>query len=198
MGPRRQFKRRPGIRRYRRIFVLATEGAQTEPQYFALFHNKSTVIQVKCLKGKTKSSPNQVLKRMKKHLQETQLHSEDQAWLVVDKDQWTDEQLQELLNWSQSSQKYGLAVSNPKFELWLLLHFEEGNGIANSAECSKRLGKCLPNFAKGDVDVRKLEDNIGKAIDNAKRKDVPPCRDWPRHTGTTAYRLVEQILSTEY
>lgn len=194
MGSRRQFKRKPATRSYRRMFILATEGAETEPQYFDLFNNQNTVIHVKCLKGRTKSSPDKVLERMKKHLEKSDLRSEDQAWLVVDKDQWTEEQLQRLLDWSQAAQQHGLAVSNPKFELWLLLHFEEGNGIANSADCSRRLVKCLPNFAKGDVDVRKLEENIERAIERAKRKDVPPCHDWPRHTGTTVYRLVENIL----
>jgi len=36
MARRRTFHRPEGQRRYRRLFVIATEGAQTEPRYFAI------------------------------------------------------------------------------------------------------------------------------------------------------------------
>ena len=58
-----------------------------------------------------------------------------EAWLVVDKDQWTDDQLIKLLEWSQKADNYGFALSNPKFEYWLLLHFEDASGVKNSRDC---------------------------------------------------------------
>lgn len=198
MAPRRGFKRPTGERRYRRMFILATEGSVTEPQYFGLFNSNKTVIHVKCLKGQTKSSPPQVLARMEKHLQKEQLRPEDEAWLVVDKDDWSEEQLRSLYHWSLKKAQYGLAVSNPKFELWLLLHFEDGNGIASSRQCTERLVKHLPNFSKGHVDVKRFTENIDAAIQYAKMKDSPPCIDWPHHTGSTIYKLVERIQSTEH
>jgi len=90
---RRTFKRRVGKRLYRKLFVIATEGAKTEPQYFATLDNRDSVIHVECLKSKHNSSPPQVLKRMQKRLKKEALRKSDEAWLVVDKDQWTDEQL---------------------------------------------------------------------------------------------------------
>jgi len=37
---------------------------------------------------------------------------------------------------------------------------------------------------------------VDKAIKRAKRRDNPPCEDWPRNPGgTTVYRLVERILN---
>jgi len=44
MGHRRTFERPFPTRSYRRLFVLATEGAETEPQYFALFNSKTTTV----------------------------------------------------------------------------------------------------------------------------------------------------------
>ncbi len=46
------------------------------------------------------------------------------------KDEWTDDQLSQLNEWAQGADNYGFALSNPKFEFWLLLHFEDGSGSA--------------------------------------------------------------------
>jgi hypothetical protein len=42
-----------------------------------------------------------VLARMESYLKEEGLKASDEAWLVVDKDQWTEEQLSLLYQWSQ-------------------------------------------------------------------------------------------------
>jgi hypothetical protein len=197
MTRRRKFQRPLGQRRYRKLFVIAVEGAKTEPQYFATLNNQQSVIRVNCLKGKHDSSPPQVLRRMQDHLKKEALKKSDEAWLVVDKDQWTDGQLAQLNGWSQAADNYGLALSNPKFEYWLLLHFEDGTGIASSQDCSDRLKRYLPDYDKG-IDPRKFpRQTIDEAIRRAKQRDNPPCPDWPRSMGSiTVYRLAENILRT--
>lgn len=193
---RRKFQRPLGERRYRKIFVLAVEGSKTEPQYFAVFNNQNSVIRVNCLKGKHDSAPPQVLARMEKHLKKEGLKISDEAWLVVDKDKWTDDQLSQLHEWAQKADNYNFALSNPKFELWLLLHFEDGKGVNTPQRCSQKLERHLPRYNKG-IDVRKIsEDMIADAIRRAKQRDNPPCKDWPRKTGTTVYKLVESILKS--
>lgn len=191
----RHFQRPLGERRYRKLFVIATEGVKTEPQYFAIF-NDQLVIQVSCLKGKNYSSPAHVLKRMEKHLKQKGLKDSDEAWLVVDKDEWTDEQLTHLHAWSLEKDNYGFALSNPKFEYWLLLHFEDGTDIGSARDCSVRLKRHIPNYDK-NIDTRKItRDQIKEAIRRARLRDSPPCTDWPRTYGTTTvYKLVENIIS---
>lgn len=196
MPPRRREFRRPlGTRHYRKLFVIAVEGVKTEPQYFVIFNAQQSVIRVNCLKGSHGSSPLQVLKRMEDHLSQERLKSSDEAWLVVDKDQWTDEQLNQLHAWAQKRDNYGFALSNPKFEYWLLLHFEDGVGIASSRDCSDRLKRQLPGYDK-DINARKItRKGIDDAIRRARERDNPPCADWPRAPGgTTVYKLVENIL----
>ncbi|WP_246186578.1 RloB family protein [Methylacidimicrobium tartarophylax] len=131
---------------------------------------------------------------MRCYLQKERLKSTDEAWLVVDKDQWTDPQLAELHAWAGQSQNYGFAVSNPKFEYWLLLHFEKGNGVTRSSDCNHRLRTHLPNYDKRIDPRRFTRERILDAIKRAKERDVPPCEDWPRSFGTTVYKLVESIL----
>jgi len=192
---RRKLQRPYGERRYRKLFVIAVEGNQTEPRYFDLFRNRESVIRVRCLKGHHDSSPPQVLKRMEDHLREQGLRRSDEAWLVVDKDQWTDEQLRELHTWAQTRDNYGFALSNPKFEFWLLLHFEDVKGVTSSRDCSDRLKRHLPGYDKG-FDARQVtRERIAEAIVRARKRDQPPCVDWPRAAGgTTVYRLIERIL----
>ncbi|HEY9777190.1 MAG TPA: RloB family protein [Planktothrix sp.] len=191
---RRQFSRPLGERRYRKLFRVAVEGSKTEPQYFALLNIGNTVVRVECIPGDESSSPPQVLARLKERIKKSGLSKTDEAWLVVDKDDWTDEQLIPLFEWSQQSERYGFALSNPKFEYWLLLHFEDAS-IASSRQCSEKLERHLPGNDKG-VEARKFtEERIAHAIERAKERDSPPCADWPRAFGTTVYRLVERILT---
>jgi len=190
---RKRFIRPTGQLSYRKLFVIATEGLITEPEYFSIFREQSP-IQITCLKQKHESSPLQVLAKLKQYIRAESLREEDEAWVVIDKDQWTDAQLRKLYDWTQEQNNYGLAVSNPKFEFWLLLHFEDGNRITAS-NCIERLQRYLPEYKK-KIDTSKFPlTKINDAVNRAKRKDNPRCSDWPRNTGTTVYRLVENILS---
>lgn len=193
---RRNFERPLGERRYRRLFVIAVEGVKTEPQYFSIFNDSEhNIIRVKCLKANNRSSPPQVLKRMKTYLQNESLKKSDEAWLVVDQDEWSEDQLQQLFNWSMERDNYGFALSNPNFEYWLLLHFEEGGKISSGADCVGRLKQYLPEYNKA-INLRKLTTiMISDAILRAKKRDNPRCTDWPRTTGqSTVYRLVEKLI----
>jgi hypothetical protein len=46
MASRRQFRRPLGERRYRKLFIVAVEGAKTEPQYFAMLNFGNAIIKV--------------------------------------------------------------------------------------------------------------------------------------------------------
>ena len=177
------------------MFVIAAEGIKTEQQYFAVFDDRKSLIQVRCLRHRSGNSPPQVLKRLQDVLNKESLRSTDEAWLVVDKDQWTEAQLMKLHAWCHPAGNRGLAVSNPKFEYWLLLHFEDGAGVVSSHQCSDRLERHLPGYDKS-IDRRQFsEQRINDAVRRAKSRDIPPCTDWPRAVfGTTVYRLVENII----
>ncbi len=192
---RRTFHRPLPERRYKKLFVIATEGAETEPQYFSIFnHGERAVIRIKCLRGKHDSSPNRVLKRMKEYINQEALKKVDEAWLVVDRDLWSNQQLGELLRWKEKEDNYGFALSNPNFEYWLLLHFEDADGVTGSRSCTEKLKKHLPNYSK-NINPRDFpRERVLQAIDRAHKRDSPPCEDWPRSLGSTVYKLVSRIL----
>jgi len=193
-GKKRRFQRALGNRRYRKLFVIATEGAKTEPEYFSALNSRGATIQVKCLKNKHNSSPDQVLKKIVKYIKEEDLKESDEAWVVVDRDQWLPEVLDELFAWSQQKVNYGLGLSNPNFEYWLLLHFEDGKGVSSSTECKERLLRFLPGYDKG-INTRKFTaETIHFAIDRARKRDKHHA--WPQINGTTVYKLVQNILDS--
>ena len=191
----RTFQRPLGERRYKKLFVVSVEGSKTEPQYFAIFNQPQSIVLVKCLKRpSTESSPIQVLKKMQGYLRKESLRKTDEAWIVVDKDDWTEDQLRELLQWAEKNENHGFALSNPNFEYWLLLHFEDGKGIASSQECLMRLKRHLPNYKK-DIDGKKITlELIAKAISRAKQRDTNRSSDLPQIWSTTVYKLVEKIM----
>ena len=196
---RRSFRRPFGKLPYRKLFVIATEGAKTEPQYFDILRKlKSEQVTISIPEGKNKSDPENVLKRMKEHLKKEGLKSSDEAWRVVDKDRWRDEQIEKLHEWTKQKENYGLALSNPRFEYWLLLHFVDGD-ISSTQNIEKLLNSHLPNYSQNKaVDSQKITlKRIEEAISRAIKRDTPPCEDWPRLPyRTTVYKLVSNILNS--
>jgi hypothetical protein len=189
------FRRPAGQRRYKRMFVIVAEGTVTEQEYFQLL-NEESIIHIKCLRNRSNLTPQEALLRVREHISKEGLRKNDVAWVVVDKDSWAEDHFSALHNWAQSRSNYGFALSNPKFEFWLLLHFEDAKGICTSEQCNEKLAKHLPAYDK-HVDWRKFtRERIENATVRAKNRDIPPCTDWPHNTGTTVYKLVEKILES--
>jgi hypothetical protein len=100
-----------------------------------------------------------------------------------------------------TARRYFLAVSNPCFELCLLLHFEDV-----AAQPARRCEELLQNkdqmlkseLAKHLKPHVELIDNVfGQtvlAIARARSLDVKPKGRWPSQLGTRVYRLVEQLI----
>lgn len=194
---RRRLHRLVSIRETRPVFFIATEGRRTEPSYLnlKLFKPPETSVLTRLLPTRSSSSPIAVLKRMQKYIKDYELKERDELWLVVDRDQWLIAHLDVLFNWTKLADNRNLAVSNPKFEYWLLLHFEDGHGVRNPSECTDRLKCQCPDFNKSNVSVgRFTKERVKCAITRAKAKDDPPCEKWPGEYGTTVYRMIERII----
>ena len=87
--------RPPAKRRYRKLFVVGTEGSRTEMEYLAFLNSTTVTVHVRCLKGK-RNAPRDVLVRMKSELREQALRKTDEAWLLVDRDSWEPQDLDAL------------------------------------------------------------------------------------------------------
>lgn len=92
------------------MFVISAEGSKTEIRYFEIFNQILSNILIKCLKRKSSaSSPLQVLKRMKNYCKKESIRRNDEKWIVIDKDEWTLDQIQRVLEWEKENINHGLA-----------------------------------------------------------------------------------------
>lgn len=135
---RREFRRPSPTRMYRTLYIIATEGSETEPAYFAMFQGRNATIKVKILDSRQKSAPGQVLRRAEQYIVTESLRKTDSVWLVLDRDTWGEPELKLVCQTCQAK-GFHLVVSNPCFEYWLLLHFEKGSDVTTASICRDRL-----------------------------------------------------------
>ena len=127
MRVRKDFKRLEGIRSSR-LVVIAAEGRDTENIYFEALKNQleSTKVHIEVLhRNNDESSPMHVLEQIRSFSLEYNIEDDDQLWVVVDKDRWPVKMLSSVARFCKQNENYRFCVSNPCFELWLLLHMED-------------------------------------------------------------------------
>jgi RloB-like protein len=123
---KRAFKpryRSPG-NRDAKLIVVATEDTKAAPKYFREFKqaSRNTKIYVED-RLNTSSSPDYVVNQLDQFTEQYELEEGDELWAVIDVDSWGNAKLSKIAK-QCSQKKYHLAVSNPCFELWLLLHLK--------------------------------------------------------------------------
>lgn len=175
-----------------RLFIVATEGEKTEKQYFEMF--RSSKIQVKVIPTESgQSSPDYVLKRLVQYCQDFQIGKDDELWFVSDVDRWRDEKLSQICQ--MASQKgFEVAISNPCFEVWLILHFVElPTHFDKCSQVVDFLRNQLGGYSK-NIQPDRFHPYIPDAVERAKRLHTNPGERWPTQTGSHVYKLVEKLI----
>lgn len=180
------------------MILIATEGARTEPIYFSeLKARHRDVVTVIVSKGREgQSNPQRVLDRLLEAIEKQATWTKrDQAWLAIDTDAWSTDERQSLINRIANDSRLHLAISNPCFELWLVLHFQDTWPGATCKDLEQRLRKrdALGAYSKNNYDVSTLIHLIDSAIERAERCDKTPEGHWPEPGQTQVYKLVSQI-----
>jgi len=211
--PERSFlplNRQSGAKTPDRI-VIAFEGEHTEPQYFHHLAAKNSRISIVSLEraeeAKSKSAPKHVLQQLHDFKAAEAPRKHDELWLVVDVDQW--ENLTEVVN-SCSEEGYRAAISNPCFELWLLLHFrsldeytaEEKQRLWENKKVTKKRtflekelsDRLIDGYNKRRPATERFIPFVKEAIERARQLDTNPNDPWPQTLGTRVYLLAERIL----
>lgn len=200
--------RRTGTRDYRiRVFIVV-EG-ETEQQYFRSFSMPTAEVSLECLTPDKGSDPRAVLDTLERILERArakgQLRSGDPAWAVIDRDNWTESQINELFQWAYGAGRKdrGVGFSDPQFEFWILLHFSDGAGGATQQDCLSRLSQYIPNYQKAQLSQLPLtleEKQTAVTHGYSRLKDEPKSlselTDVPRGI-TSVHFLVEKLLKLE-
>jgi hypothetical protein len=194
---------------------LAYEGNLTEADYFeklkesARFNDEQIhLLSLKRKKGDTNSAPNHVFKKLKNEAKEEfNFKSPDELWMIIDRDEWKG--IDKISELCKEEGNFFLALSNPCFEFWLLLHIKditdysheelnvifENKKVNNTKTHLKQLLGTLLDEGYNESRPRsqRFFSNIDLAISRAKSLDNLN-EDYPSYLGSHVYKLVERII----
>lgn len=210
MPPKREFnrKRKSGVRDSR-LIVVATEGEKTEKAYFDNFlSSPDSRISIHVLPNiDSQSAPLKVIELLNEFKSEYRLRNDDELWLVIDVDEWQEQALSEVARLSVQKD-YHLAVSNPCFELWLLLHrvniseyseerceeLLENRRVSSSRNCIEQaLLDICGEYNKANLKTEHFVPYVDYAISQAENLDANDNGRWPSGLGSHVYLLAQSI-----
>ena len=173
-----------------KFFVVAIEGDKTEKRYLEPLRKRYR-IEMTILPPQGHSSPQAVLKKLHDYRESEDWIEGDELWLMVDVDRW-----HKLLEVCQEAEKagYEMAISNPRFELWLWLHLFDYD-----SEKVHTLKSSLAKETKGYYfnDPQSWQEYVSEAIRRAKELPGSHEKLIPVLPGTTVYRLMERVLENQ-
>lgn len=210
MRKRKDFVRLEGVRSAR-LVVIASEGRCTESIYFSAVKDKLRAlnVHVEILSRDTnESSPESVHAQITDFMRQYNIEDDDELWIVIDRDRWHERMLSQVAQLCAQNPHLNFCMSNPCFELWLLLHLEDVRKydeptttalIANRKSSSgltwlkRRMRDLLGSYSESNYEVSRLLPNVSSAMEIARKLDVNPSDRWPQTIGTRVYQLMGSI-----
>ena len=203
--PERKFGRR-GVQSGadQELMLIVCEGKETEKHYFYALKRElgRSAVSIEIV-----SSAGQTL-RLVKHAHEIQQKRKssrdrppfDQIWCVFDREANNEAaDFQAAVDFADDeTKKLKLAISNPCFEYWYLLHFVESDApYAGGQELKRALGKHIPGYHAALPCYDLLQSYTEQALDRAETLHVrgkDSTGDAYPNPSTTVYKLVRRLL----
>ena len=200
-----------------RIIVIASEGKDTERIYFQALASEyaNPRVHVHILERgedeQNNSSPEHVLKQLNDYKRDYSLEEDDELWLVIDKDRWTEAMLSHVAAECIQNDFMHMALSNPCFELWLLLHLVDATSLTPEEQeqwmkndrrsrrtdpyLKVRLRQAMGSYNESNYDAQILIPHVEIAIERARALDENPTDRWPQTLGTRVCQLAESVIN---
>ena len=203
-------KRGQRRRKIKPVILIVTEGSQTEPKYFEHYRNRQTNIDIRVVGSRTSGGETDYLSLIRKAVEyqnknQISVSEGDSVWVVADGDVnynnpdpiTAKDSLLSKARKMADAKGIQIALSNPCFEFWYLLHFQYTTKFFFLSDN----GLYLPDYEKaGDV-YNQLAEHTAIAIQNAKRVEQYHLQnDSSKPFGiavnpfTDIYQLVESLL----
>lgn len=203
-GRDRRPARREPFRDPRPLMLIVCEGEKTEPQYFRQFALNHENSRVRIELGDKSGAPMTLVKAAKayKSAAEKAARRErdqnlvyDSVWCVFDIDEHP--HVHEAREMADANQ-IRLAISNPCFELWLVLHLRESPGMKHRHVMQSLLKTLIPDYDEA-VDFKHFAPGYERAVERARKLDslAEQIREPGRNPTTNVYKLTESIISDE-
>lgn len=174
MGRIKEIERRTSGRRKRKpVVYLICEGSETEIRYFKNFRSRECSIDIVPIPSQYKSA-DKLVQKAKSTIGNSPYYPDegDLIWCVFDRDDNTNPMLAKA---KQTAVKEGLqiAFSNPSFEMWFLLHFNNQISAVENCESVMKLLKQkgrLEDYEKNKDVYERLKPLQAVAIERAKKR----------------------------
>ena len=170
-----------GSRFPRNVVIIVTEG-DTERIFFNSLKQRNLNIEIKPEKGK-RTNARQLVEYCVERIKTYELNVEDGdlAICAFDIDNNSEKDVKAALD---NAENHGIivALSNPCFELWYLLHFRDIDHHVTSREIRGYLSKYIEDYDKTE-DYRALltplrKEALARAKNIAKKRDIKVIRDY--------------------
>ena len=191
----RTHKNRPLVARV----VICTEGISTEGEYLKVFNDSYGKPGARLVPILVGGDPGAVVKRAIEEKQKIKGDSSakrDSVWAMFDRD--AHPRFGEAKDLARRK-NIGLAVSDPCFELWGVLHYQNQDGPIDRSECQRQLESLCREYSRksGKVfaDEITISDNYMNAVARAKQllinRERERCPEG--NPSTTVHHLTEHI-----
>ena len=189
-----------------RVFVVASDDTYAPEQYFEhLPLPRVRVIVVPTPVNSGESAPGHVVDRLKEAFanvsQRKQVQAGDEFWVLLDTDHhFRDNNVAATLEAIRTARQVGfeVAISNPCFELWLLLHHTDvarGTTFSKCGDVEQEIRRVLGQYNKTHIKPGQFPlARVANAIRRARALETVPEAAWPEQAGTQIYRLFERVL----
>lgn len=183
--------------------LIVSEGETTEPEYFRGFARACRNPRVTIEIAQEHGVPRTVVKAAKERKREAEEQAArekddnlayDSVWGVFDVDEHPG--IGEAKEMARDN-NIELAISNPCFELWLLLHFTENPGMQDRVTIKQKLKQHMPKYNK-HVDYAAYAAGYQQAVTRADRmnRDADEAGELHRNPTSGVHRLTEAIRTT--
>lgn len=180
-------RRRPPFPPGRTILVYCG-GRRTERDYFEALKQRlrASSVTIKILQSGV--APEALVRAAADH-RKRRPGVFDEVWCVVDVDEFDIAAAAA----TASRERVGLAVSNPCFELWLLLHHTDCRAYCNGCqEVHRRLRRFVPRYDKTRLDFAQFAEGVDDAVRRARDLD-PSGTAYEKNPSTSVWRVVDSI-----
>jgi hypothetical protein len=191
MSKRDSLRRRPPFRAPLPHILIVCEGKRTEPGYFrGLKASQRIPVTISFVQ---ESNP-QVLVAEATRIQRDprEAGKYDEIWCVFDMDEHA--RFEEALRHAKDNE-IRTAISNPCFELWILLHFQDQRAAIKTSAAHKACQKYLPGYQK-TIPCEKLLPHFEEAAKRASELE-----GWQQAQGrpganpsTEVHHLVQRLM----
>ncbi len=199
---RDRVRRRPAHRAPKRRILLFCEGKVTEPRYFEALARKYRQLLIEIEVSDDHGVPKTLVEQAAKHKKDAERNARkkadsfarfDEVWCVFDADDHPN--VPDAMQQARDND-ICIAFSNPCFELWALLHYQDQSAPIDRKALRRKLKQHLSGYDKqlpADEMFARLEDALKRASELYERQQRNDNLD--RNPCTTVHKLVARVVT---